>query len=36
MNKDKLKNILEAALMSAHEPLGVNQLLAMFDVTDNP
>ena len=31
MNKDKLKNILEAALMSAHEPLGVNQLLAMFD-----
>ena len=31
MNKDKLKNILEAALMSAHEPLGINQLSAMFE-----
>lgn len=31
MNREKLKNILEAALMSAHEPLSANQLLSMFD-----
>ena len=31
MNKEKLKNIIEAALLSSHEPLNPNQLLAMFD-----
>lgn len=36
MNAETLKNIIEAALMAAHGPLGVNQLLALFERDPEP
>lgn len=31
MTPDKIKNVIEAALMAASEPLGINRLMAMFE-----
>ena len=36
MEKDQLKNILEAILLAAGRPLNLDQLLAMFDEQDKP